>query len=563
MVDKLVIRCCRRFLLAALFVLAAAGSAAAKEYHAARFDSRIEVQQGGALRVTETIVFVFTGGSFREVFRTIPTRYTDGVEFISASMDGTVLPPGDAPGQVEVRRKNGLRVTWHFAPIANATHTFEVTYIARGVASQEDREERVAWMALPREHNYRIQNSRVDVVLPSPPLRPAEVKENRVEGGLTVEQADLTVSVLASNIRRNGRLTVTIPFARGTILDGPPAWQARRAAQLEKMPIWLGASGGIVLVCVMLLLGLRQSDDRPLAERAVEWTSLIPPEPLPPAVAGLLVSNGQLQLEHAMATIFGLAERGIVTIAEEPRGTFGQRSFVIQRTRAGEHLAPHEDAVLDLIFAKSTGAEASVTIANARSYLAGGWSRFKQALTREMAEAGLTDSGRMAERRRYSVLGVALLAAAGTAAVICALLVRTYGPWPLFVPIGLLIGGLLSFIFMSAHTPLSNDGVRRAQQWRAYKKHLSDPGAIESRWGSSGPAEARILPYAVALGLSSAWAKFMKKSKGHTPAWFHAGAHGDTGTAFSVFIATGGAGAHSGGAGGGGGVAGGGASGAR
>ena len=131
------------------------------------------------------------------------------------------------------------------------------------------------------------------------------------------------------------------------------------------------------------------------------------------------------------------------------------------------------------------------------------------------------------------------------------------------MPLGLLIGALSSFIVMSAHTPLSNDGVRRAQQWRAYKQHLSNPGEIESRWGSSGPAEARILPFAVALGLASAWAKFMKKSKGHTPAWFHAASHGDPGAAFSVFVATGGSGASGGGAPGGGGVAGGGASGAR
>src|SRR5918993_4656847 len=142
MVDRLVISFGRRFLIAALLVLAAAGAADAKDYHAARFDSRIEVQQGGTLKITETIVFVFSDGSFREVFRTIPTRYTDGVEFISASMDGTVLPEGDDPGQVEVRRKNGVRVTWHFAPVRNATHTFELTYLARGVATQEDREER-------------------------------------------------------------------------------------------------------------------------------------------------------------------------------------------------------------------------------------------------------------------------------------------------------------------------------------------------------------------------------------------------------------------------------------
>jgi len=552
-----------RFLFAALLVLSATVSAAAKEYHAARFDSRIEVQQGGSLRVTETIEFVFTDGTFREVFRAIPTRRTDGIEFVSASMNGTILPEGEGPGQVEVKRRNGFRVTWHFAPVSGSTHTFELTYIARGVVTQDDHEERLAWMALPREHQYHVQTSRVELVLPAAPLRTPEAVQDRVDGELRVEQLGLTTTVLASNIRRNGRVTVSMPFARGAILDGPPAWQSRQAAQLAKMPLWVGSGGGIVLVCLMLLFGLRQSDDHPPAERSVEWHSLIPPEPIPPAIAGLLVTNGRVQLEHAMATIFNLAERGIVTIREEPRGTFGQRNFVVQRTRAGEHLAPHEESVLDLIFARSSGAEASVSIAKARSYLMRGWSRFKQAMMRELADAGITDHTRLAQRRRYAVLGFVLLAMAGAATLICLILMRTYGGWPLFVPLGLLVGALSSFIVMSAHTPLSNDGVRRAQQWRAYKQHLSNPGEIESRWGSSGPAEARILPFAVALGLASAWAKFMKKSKGHTPAWFHAAAHGDPGAAFSVFVATGGAGASGGGAPGGGGVAGGGASGAR
>ena len=552
-----------RLLVTALLILTAAGSAAAADYHATRFDARIEVQPGGDLRVTETIVFAFTDGTFREVFRTIPTRRTDGIEFISASMDGMVLPPGDDPGQVEVRRKNGLRVTWHFAPLKNAVHTFEMTYVARGVVSQDGREERLEWMALPREHNYRIETSRVEVAVPADPLRPAQVSDHRVDGGLTVERAGGTITVLASNMRRNGRFTISIPFERGAILDGPPEWQARRAAQMEKMPLWLTAGGGVALACFVLLFGMRQSDDHPPAERQQEWTSLIPPEPIAPAVAGILVTNGQVQLEHAMATIFALADRGIVTIREEPGGRFGGRNFVIQRTRAGEHLLPHEDAVLDVIFAKSTGAEASVSVAKARSYLTSSWSRFKQALMGEVADAHITDPARLAQRRRYMMLGIVLLALAGAAALTCILLVDTYGGWPLFIPLGFAIGAIASFIVMSAHTPLSNDGVRRAQQWRAYKKHLSDPQGIEARWGSSGPAESRLLPYAVALGLASAWSKFMKKSKGHTPAWFHAAAHSDASPAFSILIATGGAGAHGSGAPGVGGAAGGGASGAR
>lgn len=551
-----------RFLFAALLVLTATVSAAAKDYHAARFDSRIVIQQGGSLRVTETIVFVFEG-TFHEVFRTIPTSRTDGVEFVSASMDGAVLPQGDGPGQVEIRKRNGLRVTWHFEPVKDSTHTFELTYIARGVVTQEEHEERLAWMALPREHNYKVLDSRVDLVLPELPLRPPAVAEHRVEGDVSMEQVGLTATVFASRIRSNGRLTVSVPFARGTLLDGPPAWQARQAAQFEKMPLWVGAGGGIVLACLMVLFGLRQSDDHPPAERAIEWNSLIPPEPIPPAIAGVLVTNGRVQLEHSIATIFALAERGIVTIREEPRGTFGQRNFLIQRTRAGEHLAQHEETVLDIIFAKSTGAEASVSIAKARSYLMRGGSRFKHAIMRELADAGITDSARLGQRRRYQTMGLVLLGMTGAATLVSIGLLQRYGGWPFFMPLGLLIGALASFIFMAAHTPLSNDGVRRAPQWRAYRKHLSHPAEIETRWGSSGPAEARILPFAVALGLAAAWSKFMKKSKGPTPAWFHAAAHGDAGAAFSTFVATGGSGAHGGGGTSGGGVAGGGSSGAH
>ena len=133
-----------------LLLCLAAVPAAAREYRATRFDARVEVQQGGALRVTETVVFTFVDGTFREVFRTIPTRRTDGIEFVSAAMDGVVLPRGTAAGQVDVRRKNGLRVTWHFPPTSGSTRSFELSYIARGVVRYEDDHELLAWMALPR-----------------------------------------------------------------------------------------------------------------------------------------------------------------------------------------------------------------------------------------------------------------------------------------------------------------------------------------------------------------------------------------------------------------------------
>lgn len=145
-----------RALVTAAICLSAAAPAAAKEYYASRFDSRIDVLQGGALRVTETLVFHFTEGTFREVFRTVPTRRTDGIEFVSAAMDGRMLSLGEGPGTIRIRRKNGLRVEWRFGPVGPSTHTFELTYIARGVVYEAQGADLLEWRALPPEHDYRI-----------------------------------------------------------------------------------------------------------------------------------------------------------------------------------------------------------------------------------------------------------------------------------------------------------------------------------------------------------------------------------------------------------------------
>ena len=51
-------------LLAVWFTTAAAQDVEAKSYSAERFDTRITVLSGGAIEVTETVVFRFEDGTF-------------------------------------------------------------------------------------------------------------------------------------------------------------------------------------------------------------------------------------------------------------------------------------------------------------------------------------------------------------------------------------------------------------------------------------------------------------------------------------------------------------------
>lgn len=568
-----------RTFVAAVICLFAVAPAAAKDYYASRFDARIEVLPGGALRVTETLVFHFTEGTFREVFRTIPTRRTDGVQFVSASMDGLVLPEGDGPGTIDVRQKDGLRVEWHFGPVGPSTHTFELTYVARGVVQETADTDLLEWRALPREHDYRIDSSTVELDLPEQPTGSPELETRRVDGGADVSVVDGAVVVRADTIRRNGSFVVSVGLPRHSVLDAPPAWQARQARQLERMPIWVSTAAGVLLAGLVLLFALGQNYERTPAEADVQWESMIPPESLPPALAGALVSNGQPQLEHAMATLFALAERGILVIREGERGMFGTRHFTLERVRQRATLAPHEQAALSVAFGRSRSdtsssgeapdvdAGATVSLADARKNLsrASGWRAFKSAVMTELAQTDMLDARRQASRRRFGKAGVILILFAVVAAAACLFLIDENGGWPFLVPLALGIVAVVSFIVMGSQTPLSNAGVRRAERWRAFKTHIAHPQEIEPRWGAAGTAEARMLPIAIALGLAAAWSKYLKKRNADTPAWFHAASGVESGHAFAAFVAHGGASAHGGGAGGGGasaGAAGGGASGA-
>jgi hypothetical protein len=232
--------------------------------------------------------------------------------------------------------------------------------------------------------------------------------------------------------------------------------------------------------------------------------------------------------------------------------------------RSPQTLARHEEAVLEIIFDGTPDPEQTVLLSKARSRLTRHLSRFKAAILDELEGAHMLDHRRMASRSRYLKTGLVLLALTVVALAPCFWLLDQNGGWPFLIPLALAVVALTSFIVMSSLTPLSNDAVRRAAQWRAYRKHLAGPQDVEARWGAAGTAEARILPFAVALGLAAAWAKFMKKRNAQTPAWFHAVSDPESGHAFAALIAAGGASAHGGGtAGSSGGVAGGGASGAR
>ena len=550
-------------LCACLFGAAFAQPAAAKSYSADRFDSVVRVLPDGSLDVTETVVFRFIDGTFKEVFREVPVRRTDGVEIVRAEMDGQALPFGDELGTVSVRQDNGrMRVLWRFRPIEQVTRTFVLNYRVRGVVRHEGDADVLVWRTTPNEHAYRIESSTTRFELPVQPQRPPGVT-TRKTGSPHLSTSGNVLEISTEQIGRNGWVEAGFRFPARSVASVAPRWQQRAAEIDAGAPKWIGAAALVFAAGLILLIAWRQSYDPPPPEPISTGMDFQhPPDDLNPGLSGALAANGSATLEHAMASIFALADRGVLAIEEEPRRMLGSRNFEITRRPTAGHLLPHQERILDVMFHERTGSSEKVSLSKARHRLTSRWSKVATAFQEELSAAGFFDEARWRLRRRYRLAAVVFMVIAGLAVVPVIPMIGRLGPWPLLIPAALLAVGLASLIVSSTIIVLSNEGVRRARQWRDYKKYLRmvAGGKKPALGGSLG----RALPYAVALGLASAWAKFLKTQPQLAPSWFRALPASTTDSAaFVAFVAHGGAGASSSAHGGaGGGAAGGGASGA-
>jgi hypothetical protein len=558
--------------LTAVLVLAAAIPAlAAKAYRAGHYHSRVVVEPGGSILVTETVRFEFGPDAFTSVFRELPSRRTDGLTILEATMDGVPMGRGRGAGQFEVKRDdNRRRVVWHFPATSNAAHTFTVTYRAAGVVWQDAESDVLAWTLLPARHEYVIDCASGEVVYPSGSALVAAVRIEPPAAG--VRHEGQVVRFERCPIERNASWIVTLRFEPRSVAPVPPRWQQRGIRNRENLPLFLGLGGLILLAGVggFVMFALRHRHPRTDVPGAV----VSPPDGLTPALAGTLISTGaSAGWGPVLGATMDLARRGALTIqTQEKSGLFGRQEVRATRGPAPADAAPHERVLLDLLFTDTHGPRTSVTFSELAKTFASSrrWKRLKEAILSDLRYERLLDGDRERTRGRITVAGLALLLLSIPGFIGSVALFDQFGEPVLLVPIALLVVGVVGMITGASFSPLSEEGCRRAERWRAFKRTLG--GASESS-AAAAPSAERVehwLPYAVAFGTALAWMKRLQK-QGVTagPSWLTAisrdGAHGPASVGATVAILSAGssAGAHAGAhAGGASGAAGGGASGA-
>ncbi len=555
-------------------LLSALPAAAAKDYRAERFHSRLVVEPGGSLVVTETVRFVFGADSFTYVYRDLPSRKTDGIVVLAATMDGVPLTQGKQAGQFELKKDDDgrRRIVWHFPAASNAAHTFTVTYRAAGVAWQDTERDVLAWTLLPTKHAYEIECASGEIEYPASATMIGEAildppaTESSVEGR--------AVRFLRCPFGRDRSWVVTMRFAPRTLAAAPPAWQARARLTRQHLPLFLGLAALILIGGggMFLLFGLNHRV--PVAGSGSEIRQDTPPDDLPPALAGALLRTGaSAAWGDVLGALMDLARRGVIRIEVQPAGgVFGKRTVTVTRGDAAPGAMAHERTLLDLLFTSRSGPRSSATFTDlARTFAsARRWKRVRRAVTDDLRAAMLLDPDREHTRVRVTAIGVAIMVLAFVGFMVSVAFMDRAGDSVLAVPGAAMIVGIIGIITGAVTSPLSEAGAWRAGRWRAFRRHLADVAGPSG--GSREPHVSfeRLLPYAVALGTALPWMKRLKKqgvSEG--PSWLAAAAReGGVGSAnmeatIAILSAGSDAGAHAGGSvHGAGGVAGGGASGA-
>lgn len=536
-----------------------------RAYEAERFDVEIAVQEDGSLLISESVTFDFQGGPFTYVFRHLPTARTDGITVLEGTMDGLRMPGGIEPGELQVEGRDPIEVTWRFVPTRDTRATFGLTYLVEGVVQQTPSADVLTWQALPEEHEYPIAATTITVTYPSGvDLVAAPVVQG---GSATIDTAPGQVRITANDLTADDFLVLTLPFTPGSIIQEPPRWQTQQQQVLNTVPEWLGL-GALIFVAGLVLLLIWHTRAPGTAGGTRRNPSLVtaPPDELSPALAGALLHGGSGTWAHAMGTLFDLAQRGVLHVAElAEKKWYESRNFEVRLLEQPADLRPHERGLLDLLFTGKDGWQPAVRLSDLRSRLNKQWKHFAEPLDDELRLAGFLDPAGKQHKTRLSMVGAVLLIAGTIALLLMVVAALSGGMWPpIFVALALYALSVVAFI-MAANTSLLSATGRGVQQvWQGFANHLR--AIVKKRTETPPDVFEPFLPYAASFGLAESWVKFFQKQGlAEAPAWFQATA-GSDGSEIAVFVAliaaTNSAGDSSAAAGAAAGAAGGGASGA-
>jgi uncharacterized membrane protein len=415
--------------------------------------------------------------------------------------------------------------------------TYVLRYRVRDALSRFPEFDEIYWNATGHEWNAPIGSSSATVRLPRPVgadrLTAAGYTGAFGETERAVEVTHPEPGVVRFRTTRPLEplegLTVAVGFPQG-VVEYPS--QAARAARFF-------ADNWIVLLPVLWLgfmIGRYRRHGRDPDPGGSVMVTYEPPPGLSPGGVGTLVDE-RVDLADVTATVVDLAVRRYLTIRSETRarlfGLFKDEETIFRREPAAGKpgLLPHEQRVLDALF--ETGDEVSIAALHNRFYTH--LPSIQRSMYDRLDMGGYVAGSPDKVRNRWIAYGFG-------AAVLTGLLGFVWMTWrgigPPAVPVvPLVTAGLTLVIFAAFSSAMPRRTARgvAARRWALGFEEFAR--RVEGERLAEAAADPRyefesLLPYAMALGVASEWARKYEGIYDRSgPVWY-VGPH--TGTGFST-----------------------------
>ncbi|MDD5263902.1 MAG: DUF2207 domain-containing protein [Candidatus Bipolaricaulis sp.] len=517
-----------RCLVASLCFVVAVGVCAGATLYIESFDAAVNLTSTGSLDVVETLTVVFvTPHHGIERYITISDktrlgrRVTIDLRLGEVSLDGAPVP-------VEKHRSGARQYVRIGDPdrTITGTHVYRIAYTAGRALLFHDDYLQLYWNITGND--WEIPIRRATAVFALPPGTPSEnVSTTSYVGptGSTALGQPATVDAAgrfvfaAGTLNPGSGLTIDISIPRAVLPISPPSFAEKLGRFLWDNKL---AALPILTLAFMIVLWYRIGKD---PRKGVIAPAFEPPSDLGPGAAGVLVDD-RMDLRDVSAMVIGLAVGGYLSIREDSPetesladkarawvgGSATKYTFVRGR-RSPDGLSPAEHALYDAIFPDAEAKETSLDSLENRFYKH--LPTIRMRLFDELIGKQLYARNPERVRASYVGWGGALVAAGVGLGVVFA---------SVYAGVALAVSGLVVLAFSPVMPRKTAKGTEALVEVLGLSEyiHRAEVDRIEF---TDAPAKSperfeKLLPYAVALGLTSIWIRQFEGLLREPPQWY-------------------------------------------
>ncbi len=507
--------------------LLASGFAAVASLEIAHFDTTIVVEPTGTLRVTERLAVIFYT-PHHGIDREIPVSYRDprganvaiDLELERIALDGAPVP-------YTVRRL-GRDVRFRIGDPDRTivgTYTYTIAYaVDRAIVFLDDYLQ-LYWNVIGTAWRIPIRQVTATVVLPETVDRSSLATISYVgRAGSAMRGAPATLSengdlvFAAGHLSPGEALTIDVAIPRDQLPIEPPSASQQVVWFLSAN--WYGALPILALVGMILLWFRVGRDPR---KRTIA-PAFEPPSGMHPGEAGVLIDD-RADLRDVSAMLIGLAVRGYLAIEEvdeaeglgdRVKALFGRSSTDYRFVRRGRPPEDLSDAEQRLFVALFDAENPDVrTLSSLESEFYRHLPTIKSKLYGGLISKGYYPHNPERTRRFYGSLGIAGIALGGAAGVASA---------SLYLGIAIALCGLIVLAFSPIMPRKTRQGVHALEELLGLSEYIrrAELDRIEYHDAPEKSPQLfeKLLPYAIALNLTSIWSKQFEGLLEQPPDWY-------------------------------------------